>query len=64
METRCYNCNSSFFSQNHNFNTDEKFILIKPIHIDIDKEKNKERLKQKRIISKLMLRHLQEKFLN
>ena len=35
-----------FSGKNHNFNTHAKFILIEQIrHIDIDKEKNKERLK-------------------
>ena len=37
-----------FSGKNHNFNTHAKFILIEQIrHIDIDKEKNKERLKQR-----------------
>ena len=37
-----------FSGKNHNFNTHAKFILIEPLcHIDIDKEKNKERLKQR-----------------
>ena len=36
-----------FSGKNHNFNTHAKFILIEQIrHIDIDKEKNKERPKQ------------------
>ena len=52
METRCYTCKPAshhFSDKNHNFNTHAKFILIEQIrHIDIDKEKNKERLKQKR----------------
>ena len=37
-----------FSGKNHNFNTHAKFLLIEQIrHIDIDKEKNKERLKQR-----------------
>ena len=37
-----------FSGKNHNFNTQVKFILIEQIrHIDIDNEKNKERLKQR-----------------
>ena len=37
-----------FSGKNHNFNTHTKFILTEQIrHIDIDKEKNKERLKQR-----------------
>ena len=37
-----------FAAKNHNFSTYAKFILIEHIcHIDIDEEKNKERLKQK-----------------
>ena len=37
-----------FSGKNHNFNTDAKFITIEQIdHIDIGKEKNKERLKGK-----------------
>ena len=36
-----------FSDKSHNFNTHAKFILIEQIrHINIDKEKNKERLKQ------------------
>ena len=40
---------SRYFSgKNHNFNTHAKFILIEQMrHIDIDKEKNKERLTQR-----------------
>ena len=39
-----------FAGKNHNFKTHAKFILIEQIHhIDIDKEKNKERLKQEGI---------------
>ena len=37
-----------FSDKNHNFNTYVKFILIEQIsHIDIGKEKNKEKLKQR-----------------
>ena len=37
-----------FLDNNHNFNTHPIFILIEQIrHIDIEKEKNKERLKQR-----------------
>ena len=37
-----------FSGKNRNFNTHVKFILIEQIlHIDIDKEKNKERIKQR-----------------
>ena len=37
-----------FSNKNHNFNTHTYFILIEQIrHIDIDKEKNKDRLKQR-----------------
>ena len=37
-----------FSGKNHNFNTHAKFILIEQIrHIDIDKEKNKVRLKKR-----------------
>ena len=50
METRCYTCKPTshhFSGKSQNFNTHAKFILIEQIrHIDIDKEKNKERLKQ------------------
>ena len=67
METRCYTCKSSFFMQkpSKNFNTHAKFILIEQIrHIDIDKEKNKERLKQRENFWILTLETLTPKGLN
>ena len=37
-----------FLGKSHNFNTHANFLLIEQIrHIDIDKERNKERLKQR-----------------
>ena len=50
---------------NHNFNTHAKFTLIQQIrHIDIDKEKNKERLKQRENFCILTLETLTPKGLN
>ena len=68
METRCYTCKPAshhFSGKNHNFNTHVKFILIEQIrHIDIDKEKNKERLKQRENFWILTLETLTPKGLN
>ena len=48
METRCYTC-PHFSGTNHNFNTHAKSILTEQMrHIDIEKEKNKEKLKQRK----------------
>ena len=56
---------SRHFSGNHNSNTHAKFILIEQIrHIDIDKEKNKERLKQRENFWILTLETLTPKGLN
>ena len=54
-----------FSDKNHNFNTRAKFTLIEQIcHIDIDKEKNKGRLKQKKNFWILTLETLMPKSLN
>ena len=54
-----------FSGKRHNFNTHAKFILIEQIrHIDIDKEKNKERLKQRENFWILILETLKRKGLN
>ena len=54
-----------FSGKNHNFNTHAEFILIEQIrHIDIDKEKNKERLKQRENVWILTLETLTPKGLN
>ena len=47
---------SHFPGKSHNFNTHAKFILTENIRcIDIDKEKNKERLKQRENFQTLKL---------
>ena len=54
-----------FSDKNYNFNTHAKFTLIEQIrHIDIDKEKNNERLKQREYFGKLTLETLTPKGLN
>ena len=54
-----------FSGKSHNFNTHAKFILIEQIHhVDIDKEKNKERLKQRENFWILTLETLTPKGLN
>ena len=54
-----------FSDKNHNFNTRAKFTLIEQIcHIDIDKEKNKGRLKQRENFWILTLETLMPKSLN
>ena len=54
-----------FSDKNHNFNTHTKFILTELIrHIDIDKEKNKERLKQRETFWILILEISTSKDLN
>ena len=54
-----------FSGKNHNFNTYAKFIVIEQIrYIDIDKEKNKERLKQRENFWILTLETLTPKGLN
>ena len=54
-----------FSDKNHNFNTHAKFTLIEQIcHIDIDKEKNKGRLKQRENFWILTLETLMPKSLN
>ena len=54
-----------FSGKNHNFNTDAKFIRMEQIHhIDIGKEKNKERLKQRENFWILTLDTLTPKGLN
>ena len=54
-----------FSGKSHNFNSHAKFILIEQIrHIDIDKEKNKERLKQRENFWILTLQTLTPKGLN
>ena len=54
-----------FADKNHNFNRHAKFKMTEQIgHIDIDKEKNKERLKQKENFWKLTLDTLRPKDLN
>ena len=56
---------SHFSGKNHNFNTHAKFLLIEQIcHIDIDKEENKGRLKQKVNFWILTLETLTPKGLN
>ena len=56
---------SHFSGKNHNFNTHAKFVLIEQIrHIDIAKEKNKERLKQRENFWILLLETLTPKGLN
>ena len=65
METRYYTSKSSFSRQNYNFNTHTKFILIERIrHIDIDKETNKESLKQSENFWILTLETITPKGLN
>ena len=65
METRyAIPASSNFSGKNHNFNT-AKFILIEQIcHVDIDKEKMKERLKQSETFWILLLGTLTPKGLN
>ena len=54
-----------FPGKSHNFNTHAKFILIEQIpHIDIDKERNNERLKQRENFWILTLETLTSKGLN
>ena len=54
-----------FSGKNHNFNTHVKFIPIKQIsHVDIDTEKNKEKLKQRENFWILTLETLTPKGLN
>ena len=65
METRCYTYKPSFFRQKSEFNKHAKFILTEQIrHINIDKEKNKERLKQRENFWILTLETLMPKGLN
>ena len=54
-----------FSDKSHNFNTHAKSILIEQMrHIDIDKEKNKERLKQRENFRIITLETLTPKGLN
>ena len=54
-----------FSGKNHNFNTRAKLILTEQVrHVDIDKEKIKERLKQMENFSMLTLETLTPKGLN
>ena len=54
-----------FSGKNHNFNRHAKFILIEQIRrVDIDTEKNKEKLKQRENFSILTLEILTAKGLN
>ena len=57
--------NHHFSCKSHNFNTHAKFILIEQIcHVDIDTEKNKERLKRRENFWILTLEPLTPKNLN
>ena len=57
--------NRHFSGKSHNVTIHAKFILIEQIrHIDIDKEKNKERLKQRENFWILTLETLMPKGLN
>ena len=57
--------NRHFSGKSHNFNTHAKFILTEQMrHIDINKEKNKERLEQRENFCILTLEPLMLKGLN
>ena len=68
METTCYTCKPSFFRQKpqlQNSFTHAKFIPTEQMrHIDINKEKNKERLEQRENFCILTLEPLMPKGLN